>query len=192
MLASFYSSEAWAKARHLARVTNIEKHGELTCELCGKPILISRDCVIHHKIPVTDENMNDVNITLNPDNLMVLDWRCHERIHERGWVGLKKIYLIVGDTKQGLELAHKARKKGDLIVDTDSLWRAFTGLDTPDKEQEKRLLDDVMRTRNFLIDRLVMRAGDWKVAWITFDPRFTGEKERLQKKLGAELIELEE
>lgn len=192
MTASFYSSEAWAKVRHIARLTNIQQHGILTCELCGKPIYRSRDCVIHHKIPITDENMDDANITLNPDNLMVLDWRCHEHIHERGWTGIKKIYLVVGDTKEGLELIHGARKKGDLIVDVDSIWKAFTTMDYPDKEAEKKILDDVMRTRDFLIDRVVMRAGNWKVAWITFSPRFTGEKERLQKRLGAEIIELEE
>lgn len=44
------------------------------CERCGK-----RGTEVHHKIPLTDENLDDPNISLNLDNLELLCTECHNR-----------------------------------------------------------------------------------------------------------------
>lgn len=38
---------------------------------------------VHHKIPLTPNNINDVNVTLNPENLIYLCKECHNKEHDR-------------------------------------------------------------------------------------------------------------
>lgn len=37
--------------------------------------------IVHHKTPLTPENIHDERITLNPDNLELLCRECHEKAH---------------------------------------------------------------------------------------------------------------
>lgn len=59
---AFYTTDAWKKCReaYIASVFGL-------CERCGKP-----GYIVHHKIPITDENEDDPNVTLNFDNLEYL------------------------------------------------------------------------------------------------------------------------
>lgn len=71
----FYNSKRWRQARD-RYVQN--KHG--ICERCrdGKSLMI-----VHHKIPITQANITDDNITLNEDNFELLCQDCHNAIdHE--------------------------------------------------------------------------------------------------------------
>jgi len=38
--------------------------------------------IVHHKIPLTDENINDLSISLSWDNLEALCRLCHAEAHE--------------------------------------------------------------------------------------------------------------
>jgi len=49
------------------------RHG--ICELCGKA-----GKEVHHKVPLTESNVSDPNVSINPDNLMVLCKSCHDSI----------------------------------------------------------------------------------------------------------------
>ena len=43
---------------------------------------------VHHKKPITDENINDPKITLNWDNMELLCKQCHDeerKIREKRW-----------------------------------------------------------------------------------------------------------
>ncbi|BAL85191.1 prophage LambdaBa04 gp54 like protein (plasmid) [Selenomonas ruminantium subsp. lactilytica TAM6421] len=71
---TFYNSKQW---RYLARVYR-ESHFHV-CERCGKPG--ARE--VHHKIHLTQRNVSDPNIALNPDNLILLCYDCHNEEHER-------------------------------------------------------------------------------------------------------------
>ena len=73
---SFYKSTTWQKTRELC----IHRAGGL-CERCLKEGLITPAVVVHHIKPITPENINDPNITLNQDNLMALCVDCHAKIH---------------------------------------------------------------------------------------------------------------
>ena len=42
-----------------------------------------RPLEVHHKIPLTPENVRDTNITLNWDNLELLCKSCHDEERER-------------------------------------------------------------------------------------------------------------
>lgn len=70
---SFYNSKAWKKCRrdYISKV-----HG--LCERCVEP---TPGLILHHKIELTPDNMDDPNITLNHDNLEFLCLDCHNAIH---------------------------------------------------------------------------------------------------------------
>lgn len=70
----FYNSGRWKKAR---RRYYENKHG--ICERCG-----AKGLIVHHKIPITPENIHDDNITLNDENFELLCQDCHNSIdHQR-------------------------------------------------------------------------------------------------------------
>ena len=70
---SFYKSKAWQDCRE---AFFISKHG--LCERCGRPGLI-----VHHRIYLTPQNINDPNITLSFENLELLCSSCHNNEHNR-------------------------------------------------------------------------------------------------------------
>ena len=75
---AFYNSKEWKKCRE----GYIKSVGGL-CERClakGKYVLGEE---VHHKIPLTPENIDDPNVTLNWDNLELLCSSCHSIEHNR-------------------------------------------------------------------------------------------------------------
>ena len=80
---SFYTSWIWRKCRK----TFADSKGNL-CERCMKRGVIepgSRDrpLEVHHKIPLTADNVTDPEITLNWANLELLCKTCHDQERER-------------------------------------------------------------------------------------------------------------
>ena len=70
----FYKSKAWRQCRDAFFVA---KHG--LCERCGGP-----GKIVHHKVWLTPENINDPSVTLNFKNLELLCQDCHNKEHHRG------------------------------------------------------------------------------------------------------------
>lgn len=68
----FYLSAAWKKTR--AYIFNRDMG---LCVRCGKP-----GEIVHHKIYLTPQNIDDVNISLSEDNLELLCRECHAIEHE--------------------------------------------------------------------------------------------------------------
>lgn len=62
-LDTFYKSKEWLRFRDIIvqRWTN-KDDGLLYCEHCGKPIVKAYDIIIHHKVELTDSNVNDRSI----------------------------------------------------------------------------------------------------------------------------------
>ena len=69
---NFYNSKAWKKARE-AYIGS--KFG--ICERCGKP----NSKQVHHKVYLTPDNINNPEISLNPDNFELLCDVCHQKEH---------------------------------------------------------------------------------------------------------------
>ena len=67
----FYKSTAWTRCRDSYYIS---QHG--ICERCNQP-----GKIVHHKYYLTQENINDPNITLNWDNLELLCQDCHNKEH---------------------------------------------------------------------------------------------------------------
>ena len=63
------------------------------CKICGEP-----NCdTVHHIIELTPININDANITLNPDNLITVCNQCHDEIHGRNYRQEKARYTFDAD-----------------------------------------------------------------------------------------------
>lgn len=73
---AFYKTQAWQKCRD-AYVASV---GGL-CERCKARGLIVSGEIVHHKIPLTPENVDNPDISLSFDNLELLCRVCHGRAH---------------------------------------------------------------------------------------------------------------
>lgn len=78
----FYHSKAWQNTRSLVWD---RAHG--MCERCLERGEVKPADVVHHKVPLSPDNMNDQNITLNPDNLIALCDECHTEVHQALGIG---------------------------------------------------------------------------------------------------------
>ena len=76
-LDTFYSSKEWEKLRKLIAQERVDADGNIICAHCGKPIVKAYDMIGHHKIALTEENVNDATISLNPENIDLVHHRCH-------------------------------------------------------------------------------------------------------------------
>ena len=74
----FYTTRAWRKARAAV----LSEHGGL-CQICMSKGLIEPAVHVHHKIPLTADNINDPRITLDSSNLMALCEECHAEQHRK-------------------------------------------------------------------------------------------------------------
>lgn len=72
-LERFYKSDRW----HLTRAIVITRANGL-CERCGKV-----GTEVHHIIHLTIDNVDNVSISINPKNLILLCKDCHNKEHHR-------------------------------------------------------------------------------------------------------------
>ncbi len=73
----FYSSKAWKDCRESYK----KKVGYL-CERCLSKGIYSPGRIVHHKIRITPQTVNDPEVSLNFDNLALLCMSCHEAEHK--------------------------------------------------------------------------------------------------------------
>ena len=83
----FYSSRVWKETR-----TAYKKSVGGLCERCKKKGMIVPGETVHHKIYLTDENLNDLSISLDFGNLELVCRECHAAEH-----GNPKRYKVMAD-----------------------------------------------------------------------------------------------
>lgn len=190
-LDTFYKSDKWRDFLNILRDQR-ERDGVLYCEHCGKPIIKAYDCIGHHKIELTEANVNDYSISLNPDNVMLIHHRCHNVIHERfGHERPKRVYIVYGPPYSGKStFVRDSAGKEDLILDIDSIWQMISVNDRYIKP--KRLMSNVFGVRDCILDMIRMRSGKWKNAYVVGGYPLAMDRQRLSDSLGAELIFIDE
>ena len=72
----FYTTRAWRKSRE----SFLKEKGGL-CEICLSKGLIEPAVHVHHRVPITPENLSNPLITLDHGNLMALCEECHQAQH---------------------------------------------------------------------------------------------------------------
>ena len=188
-LAAFYNSEIWRKFRLslIAERTN-KADGILYCEYSGVPLLSSFDIVAHHKQQLTTANVNDFDISLNPENIMLVSQRAHNEIHSRfGYSTKRKIYLVYGAPCSGKSsFVNSVKGNSDIVVDKDNIWQCITG---GQRYFKPNALKTVMfQINKQLLDMVKMHVGNWDRAYIITGGTLKSERDDLITKLGAEPI----
>lgn len=186
-LSQFYNSQLWREFRKglIAERTN-KDDGTLYCEHSGKPLLKNYDIVLHHKTPLTTQNVNDYSISLNPKNILIVSQESHNEIHARfGHMTQRKVFLVYGAPCSGKNtFVNKVKGNADIVVDIDLIWYALTG--GTEYFKPKALNAIVFATRDCILETIKTRAGKWEKAYVIMGAARKGERERIIERLGAE------
>ena len=183
-LSSFYHGKEWRKLVETIRIERVNEDGQLICEYCGKPIVRKYDAIGHHKVELTEENVNDFEVSLNPDNVVMVHHACHNRIHDKLGYSRREVYLVYGPPRAGKTTwVRENMTEGDLVVDMDNVWECVSGCERYVKP--KRLNAVVFKVRDVLIDAVKYRLGRWHNAYVIGGYPLSSERERLCRELGA-------
>lgn len=183
-----YKSKEWQNLLEDLKLERVNAEGKLICEHCGEEIVKAYDCIGHHKIPLNNMNVNDYSISLNPDNIMLIHFKCHNKVHHRfGYELPKKVYIIYGSPCSGKTTwVNNMATADDLIVDIDKIWECISFCDKYNKPN--KLQQNVFEIRNNLLEQIKMRLGNWQNAFVVGTYPLKMERQRLADKLGAEQI----
>ena len=189
-LDTFYKSQEWEKLLKVLKMERVDENGNLICQHCGKPIVKAYDAIGHHTVFLTEENVNDADISLNPELIQFVHHRCHNLIHEKfGWKR-KEIFLVYGPPLSGKhEWVEQNLKDGELVINIDDLWMAVSGCRRYQKPG--RLNAVVFQLHRDLMDAARTRLGKWNVCYIVGGYPLISERERICREYGAREIFLD-
>lgn len=74
--AAFYSSPQWKQVRQ-----SYKKSVGGLCERCLRSGVYNPGVIVHHRQPLTPENINNAETTMGFGNLELLCRQCHEAMH---------------------------------------------------------------------------------------------------------------
>lgn len=180
---TFYQSRTWREFIYALKVARGGK-----CAHCGE-IIEEWSLLIGHHTPteLTEDNVDDARISLNPDNIEIVCLRDHNKSHRRDWNHAKRVYIVYGSPLSGkTTLVRQATRPGDIIMDIDALWQAVTF--QPEFVKPNRCKYNIFPLRDLLIDQIKTRYGQWCDAYIIAGYPDKYEREQLAQTLGAELI----
>ena len=189
-LTEFYRSKEWESFRPIVIGERINAEGEIICEHCGKPIIKAYDLILHHITELTEENVRDVTIALNPDNIALVHHKCHNIIHNKLSYSGRQVYIVHGSPLSGKSsYVAEAMIEGDLVIDMDNIWECVSGCDRYIKPN--RLKSVVFSVRDNLIESVKYRRGKWLNAYVIQSLPMRNDRERLADMLGARLIHID-
>lgn len=186
-LETFYKTKAWEDLRRRLMMERVDENGQLICAKCGKPILKAYDCIGHHKIELTDDNVNDIGVSLNPDNIELIHFRCHNIEHGRFEGFRQEVFLVYGPPMAGKTTwVRENARPDDLILDLDKIWEAIC---ISDREHKPNALKaNVFGIRDAILEQIKMRRGRWRTAFVIGTYPLEAERARLCDQLRAEEI----
>ena len=187
-LPQFYNSDIWKTFRLQVINDRTGSDGVLYCEHSGKPLVKAYDIVAHHKTPLTMANVNDFNISLNPENIMIVSQTAHNEIHARfGFCSERKVYYVYGAPCSGkTTFVTGIKGNSDIIVDMDNIWQCITG--GARYEKPNALKTNAFALRDCLFDMVRTRTGKWERAFVIEGGARQSDRARRVALLGAEPI----
>ena len=189
-LSAFYTSREWERFLKVLKDERTNEEGYIICAHCGKPIINKYDCIGHHKEELTELNVNDYTISLNPSNVDLVHHKCHNIIHERFGCYARKVYIVHGAPCSGKNtFVYDVANKEDLIMDIDKIYQMIS-INEP-YIKPGRLKQNVFLLRDAILDQIKTRAGQWRNAYIIGGYPFIMERKRLADMMGAELIHID-
>jgi len=180
-LHQFYCSKPW---RDLSYSLKIKANGK--CNRCGETLLDFSKLIGHHKKELTEDNVDNPEIALNPELIEIICHLCHNKEHRR-FGNKQNVYIVYGSPLSGKNtLVRELMQYGDIVLDMDALWQALTLQEAYIKPKNVRF--NVFAVRDNILDQIKTRYGQWYDAYIIQSLPEKYERERLSKELGAELI----
>lgn len=133
-------------------------------------------------------NVNDVRVSLNPVNIMIVNQEAHNEIHARfGYCTERKVYYVFGAPCSGkTTFVNSVKGNSDIVIDMDNIWQCITG--GRRYEKPNALKQNAFSVRDCLMDMIRTRAGKWERAYVIEGGAHKGERERKLQSLGAEPI----
>lgn len=190
-LDNFYKSRQWESFVKQIKLERVNDNGEIICEHCGKPITRKYDCIAHHKIELTEEYVNDYEISFNPDNIELIHFKCHNKQHGRFEGFRQQVYLVYGSPCSGKEAwVNDNAEPDDLIINIDKIWECISTSDRYHKSN--RLKANVFGLRDCLYEQVKLRKGMWRSAYIIGGYPLRTDRERLCDLLRATPIFIDE
>lgn len=190
-LNNFYKSKAWETLLQILKLERVNSKGELICEYCGLPIIKKYDCIGHHDIELTEANVNNTDISLNPDNIKLIHFKCHNKIHQRFDGFKQEVFLVYGSPCSGKSSwVKEVANEDDLILDIDNIWEAICLSDKYHKPN--RLKANVFNIRDTIIDQIKTRTGMWRNAYVIGGYPLASDRDRLCNLLRAKPIFIDE
>lgn len=190
-LTDFYNSDEWRAFRDVVIAERLTADGLTIDEVTGKPIVNPYDIILHHyKTELTEENVNDVTISLNPDNIQIVSHKTHNIIHDRLGNSCRQVYIVYGAPLSGkTKFVKDNALEGDLIVDIDNIWECVSGCGRYRKPAKLNAV--VFKIRDTLLDSVKYRVGRWHNAYVIGGYPLSSERQRLANELGAREIYIE-
>lgn len=199
--AQFYNGDDWANCKAQVTQERLKDDG-LFCEHCGGLILKSFNpkennnkgaVVFHHKIHLSNQNVNDASIAINPANIAVLHWQCHNEIHNR-FNGIavaveRKVYIITGAPLSGkTTFARERLQEGDLLLDIDDIWQMVSG--QPRYTKPNNLKSIVFNMRLAFKEQIAKGSGSWRNAYIIESLPISTDRKREAERYKAHNVEV--
>ena len=180
-LHQFYTSKQW---RELSYNLKIERGGK--CDRTGETFIDMSQLIAHHKVELTEDNIDDPNIALNPELIEIISFKEHNKEHRR--FGHKKnVYIVYGSPLSGkTTMVRELMQYGDIVLDLDEIWKAVSLQEEYIKPNNLRF--NIFKMRDDLLEQIKMRYGNWYDAYIIGGYPEKYERQRLADSLGAELI----
>lgn len=190
----FYKSDTWLNFRKTVIHDRMDEQGFVYCADCGKAIVNKYDMILHHKTELTDANVNDAMISLNPELIEVVCFKCHNKEHDRfqggnythGWkMPQKHVYIVYGSPCAGKSSwVREVAGENDLVVDMDSIWQMISINDRYIKPAGLKSV--AFELRDKIYDIIKYRSGKWRNAFIITGGALKGDRDRLMQRVGAD------
>lgn len=188
-LSNFYQSKEWVNLVGSIRLERVNDNGDVICEYCHEPIVRAYDCIGHHTVELTEDNVNDAMVSLNPELIQLVHHKCHNRIHNkfRYDEDMRQVFLVYGAPLSGKTTwVNDVKNKGDFIIDMDNIWQCVSGCERYDKPAVLKSI--AFGVRDYLIECVKYRRGKWLNAYVIGGYPLISERERLCKELRAREI----
>lgn len=190
-LKEFYRSKEWQAFREVVISKRINNRGEIICEHCGRPIYKKYDCILHHKQELTAATVNNLNVSLNEENIMVIHFECHNEIHGKFNSSKQEVYIVWGSPCAGKsEWVSTVAKRDDIVIDTDTIYHMINPLNQM-HDKPPRLSRVALKVRDTLLDCVRDRIGQWQRAYILTTECLPTQLDRMAEMYNAKLIHID-
>lgn len=185
---SFYKSDEWRNLLQQLKLDRLNEEGLLICPICKKTL--TGKIIGHHKKELTKENYMDYDISLNPENIILIHQDCHNMIHKRWGYQKKEVFLIFGSPCSGKNTyINNIISRNDIVVDIDNIWQMVNPSNSR-YEKPDTLKNIVFSIRNNLYDLVKYRQGKWTNCYVVAGVPNSLERQRLVQQLGVDEVHL--